>query len=142
MLHQLHSGVQGARAELQGNYGRLGCTTSVHMLLRFFSVLVAPAISYECKGWGSQSQGKFDADAKKSQGVQFAFLRHACGRLPDDTSMPDIPNELVLEPWTLSWWVQHFALRVSDLPLVSNWRLRSPGHQVFSVLGSAGALCS
>ena len=60
MLRQLHSAGQGARAKLQANYGRLGCTTSVPMLLRLFSAVVAPAVSYGCEVWGSRLQGRLD----------------------------------------------------------------------------------
>ena len=55
------------------------------MLLRPFAPLVAPAISYGCEVWGSQLQGRLNtqiSDAKKLQGVQLAFLRSVCGRLP------------------------------------------------------------
>ncbi len=82
MLRQLCCAGQGARAKLQANFGRLGCTTSVPMLLRLFATLVAPAISYGCEVWGSQLQGRLNSDAKKLQGVQLAFLRSVCGRLP------------------------------------------------------------
>ena len=82
MLRQLHSAGQGARAQLQAKFSRLGCSTSLPMLLRLFSSLVAPAISYGCEVWGSQCHGNLVSDAKKLQGVQVAFLRNICGRLP------------------------------------------------------------
>ena len=50
MLRQLCFPGQIDRAKLQANHGRLGCTTSVPMLLRLFS-LVAAAISYGCELW-------------------------------------------------------------------------------------------
>ena len=118
MLRQLHSAGQGARAKLQANYGRLGCTNSVPMLLRLFSAVVAPALSYGCEVWGSQLQGKLDSDAKKLQGVQSAFLRGVCGRLPVGIPMPAILNEVAQDPCTLSWWVQlvRFAVQLSAMP--------------------------
>ena len=73
VLRQLYSARQGARAKLQADFGRLGCMSSVPMLLRLFATLVAPAISYGCEVWGSQLQGRLTWDAKKLQGVQFAF---------------------------------------------------------------------
>ena len=73
MLRQLYCAGQGARAKLQANFGRLGCTAFVPMLLRLFATLVAPAISYVCKVWGSQLQGRLNSDAKK--GVDLAFFR-------------------------------------------------------------------
>ena len=71
MLRQPHSAGQDAEAKPQANHGRRGCTTSVPMLLRLFSALVTPAISYGCEVWGSQLQGRLDADARKLQGVQY-----------------------------------------------------------------------
>ena len=82
MLRQLHSAGQGAWAKLQANHDRLSCTTSLPMLLRLFSALFAPAISYGCEVWVSQLQGRLGADARKLQGIQCAFLRNFCGRLP------------------------------------------------------------
>ena len=88
------------------------------MLLRLFSALVAPAISYGCEVWGSQCHGKLVSDAKKLQGVQLAFLRNVCGRLPVGIPAAAIFAELAEDPCSFKWWVQlvGFALRVSDLP--------------------------
>ena len=110
MLRQLYSAGQGARARFQANYGRLGCTMSVPMLLRLFSVVVAPAISYGCEVWGSQLQGRMGADVKK--------LRSICGRLPVGIAMRAILNEVAQEPCNLSWWVQLvlFAVRMPGMP--------------------------
>ena len=114
IMRQLHSASQSARAKLQANYGRLGCMTSVPMLLRLSSTLVAPAVSYGCEVWGSQLQGRLDAVAKKLQGVQSAFLPNVCDRLPVGIPMPAILNEVAQDPCTLSWWVQLlcFAVRM------------------------------
>ena len=73
MLRQLHSAGHGARAKLQASFGKLVCSTSLPVLLRLFSALVAPAISYGCEVWGSQCHGKLVSDAKKLQGVQLPF---------------------------------------------------------------------
>ena len=71
-----------------------------------------------CEVWGSHSQGRFDVDPRKLQGVQSAFLRSVRGCLPDGISMPATLIELALDACTLSWWVQRvrFAVRVSDMP--------------------------
>ena len=112
---------QGAKAKLQANFHRLGCSTSLAMLLRLLSTLVAPAMSYGCEVWGSRchgNNGNLVSDAKKLQGVQLAFLRNVCGRLP--VSIPAAADfaELAEDPCSLKWWLQlvGFALRVSDLP--------------------------
>ena len=65
MVRQLHPAGQGARAKLQANYGRLGCTTSVPMLLRLFFAVDAPGSLYGLEVWGSQLQGRLASDAKK-----------------------------------------------------------------------------
>ena len=49
MLRHLHSAGQGARAKLQANFSRLGCSTSLPLLLRLFSTLVTPDLSYGCE---------------------------------------------------------------------------------------------
>ena len=88
------------------------------MLLRLFSTLVAPAISYGCEVWGSQCHGNLVSDAKKLQGVQVAFLRSVCGSLPVGVPADVIFAELAEDPCSHKWWVQlvGFALQVSDLP--------------------------
>ena len=88
------------------------------MLLRLFSAVIGPALSYSCEVWGSQLQGKLDSDAKKLQGVQSTFLRGLCGRLPVGTPMPAILIEVAQDPSTLSWWVQlvRFAVQLSGMP--------------------------
>ena len=118
MLRQLPSAGQGATAKLQAIFGKLGCSTTLPMLLRLPSTLVAPAISYCCEVWGSQCQGEFVFDGKKLQGVQLAFLRNVCGRLPVSIPAAAIFAELAKDPCSFKWWVQlvGFALRVSDLP--------------------------
>ena len=80
--------------------------------------MFAPAFSYGCEVWGSQLQGRLDSDAKKLQGVQSAFLRGVCGRLPVSIPMPAILNEVAQDPCTLSWWVQlvRFAVQLSGMP--------------------------
>ena len=116
-LRQLHSAGQGARAKLQANYGRLGCTTSVPMLLSLVSALVALAVLYGCEVWGSQLQGRLDSDAHARK-VQGAFLRNVRGRLPVGIPMPAILTEVAQDPCTLSRVVQllRFPVRVSGMP--------------------------
>ena len=57
---------------------------------------------------------------QKAAGVQFAFLRNVCGRLPAGIAAATIYaiSELAEDPCSLKWWVQlvEFALRISDLP--------------------------
>ena len=115
---QLHSAGQGTRAKHQANYGRLGYTTSVPILLRLSSALGAPAISYGCEVWGSQLQGRLDADARMLQGAHFASLCNACGRLPVGIPIAPVLCEVAQDPCTLSWWVQlvPFAVRMSGMP--------------------------
>ena len=86
------------------------------MLLRL--ALVAPAVSYGCEVWGSQLQCRLDAGARKSQGVQSAFLRNFCGRLPVAIPMPAILNGMAQDACTLSWWSKlvRFAVRMSGMP--------------------------
>ena len=64
MLHKMCCASQGARAKLQAYFGRLGCTTSVPVLMQLFSTLVALAISYVCEVWGPQLLGRLNVDAK------------------------------------------------------------------------------
>ena len=68
--------------------------------------------------WGSQCHGNLVSDAKKLQGVQLAFLRSVCGRLPVGTPAAAIFAELAEDPCSLKWRMQlvGFALWVSDLP--------------------------
>ena len=67
----------------QASLSKLGCSTSLPgIFLRLFSTLLAPAISYGCEVWELQCHGNLVSDAKKLQGVQLAFLRIVCGRMP------------------------------------------------------------
>ena len=105
-------------AKLQANFGRLGCTTSVPMLLRLFASLVAPTISYGCEVWGSHLQGRLNSDAKRLQGVQLAFLRSVCGRLPMGVPSAAVLAEVAEDLCILKWWVQlvQCVVRVSEMP--------------------------
>ena len=109
MLRQLHSAGQGARAKRQAKLSRLGYFTSLPMLLRLFSILDAPAVAYGCKVRGSQCHGSLVSYAKKLQGVQVAFPRNVCGRLPVGPPAAAIFAE---DPCSLKWLVQlvEFAL--------------------------------
>ena len=62
--------------------------------------------------------GNLVSDAKRLQGVQLAFPRNVCGRLPVGIPAAAIFAELAEDPCSLKWWLQlvGFALRVSDLP--------------------------
>ena len=62
--------------------------------------------------------GNLVSAAIKLQGVQLAFLRNVCGRLPVGIPAAAISAELAEDPCSLKWWLQlvGFALRVSDLP--------------------------
>ena len=122
-----------------------------------------PAISYGCEVWGSQCHDNLTrlvSDAKKLQGVQLAFLRNVCGRLPVGLPAAAIFAELAADPCSLKWWGQlvRFALRISDLPQVSphceiltdnvqdalakpssaNWAAK----KACPVIGPASAFCS
>ena len=101
MLRQLHSAGQGAKAKLQANLDKMGCSTSLPILLRLFSMLVAPAISYSCEIWGSCCHGNLVSDAKKLQGVQLAFLWNVCGCLPVGIPAAAIFAELAEDPCSL-----------------------------------------
>ena len=117
MLRQLYSAGQAARAKLLANFSKLGCSTSLPVLLGLFSTLVAPAISYGCEFWGSQCHGNLVSDAKKLHGVQLAFLRNVCGRLPIGIPAAAIFAELAEDPCSLKWvQLVGFALRIFDLP--------------------------
>ena len=106
MLRQLHSAGQGAEAKLQANFHKLGCSTSLPMLLRLFSTLVAPAISYGCEVWGSHCHGDLLSDAKCFQGVQLAFLQNVPGRLPVGIPAAAGFAELAEDQCNLKWWLQ------------------------------------
>ena len=89
------------------------------MLLRLFSTLGAPAISYGCEVWGSLCHGRLLSVARRLQGVQIAFVRYVCGRLPVDILQLPFCAEWE-DPCRFKWCFQlhmvRFALRPSDLP--------------------------
>lgn len=91
MLRQLHSAGQSARAKPEANFG-------LQFRLHHFCAHAAEAfralIAREV--WGSQLQGRIDADARKLQGVQRAFLRSICDCLSVNAPMPAIAVELAL----------------------------------------------
>ena len=67
LLRQYQSAGNGARAKLQAIFfGRLQYSTSMIMLLRLFSTLVAPAISYECEIWDSRCLATLDSNPKSA----------------------------------------------------------------------------
>ena len=66
----------------QASLSKLGCSTSLPGIFLRLSSRKAPAISYGCEVWGSQCHGNLVSNAKKLQGLQLAFLRIVCGRMP------------------------------------------------------------
>lgn len=65
---------------------------------KLFTILIAPALQCDCKVWQSQKQRRLAADARELQGVQPAFSRNVCGRLPVYIPVPAILADLAQDP--------------------------------------------